>query len=808
MIDGVRVEGKCFSESTDLIFFRKKTQRIAIVYGRNGSGKSTISRALSRFEQPIPQGGATESPPNPSATFDEFTNSSSLDSALLPIDSNTSNGNGFESRRVLAFNEQFIDSNVKIQSDGLGAIALFGDQVELTEVINETRKRVAQCEHDAKTIATAFQEAEAAQKTAYKNLERSVKQGWGERAKKILGRTNATTSWKETLKDLEELESPEGDLNSLLLDLNQSISVHETIIDAEPIEVGWPTKSRKQLTEGIQPDLLSETLEPPTGDGLKEKIAKSLQTFEKHARDAGQIFTDPSVTHCPMCQREASTEYRTELVEAIQSVIDNEADRFKSELDKAKLPQLNLSEIEADSNLGRNLIRETFEATDEYNRRIAEWNTKCEEKKSQLYTAVSWESKPLEKAATELRRCLDELEKARSEWNAAVGSRHEAKNDLWNYNNRVSRLESEPAFDTNHAARRRLTSALRDKETADQNLLRAKQELTELMALLANTKIAAEEINEHLQAVFAEKDRLKLEVLPGKHDQEDSRYRILNRGNQLRPEDLSTGERNILALTYFFTLCRRTLDHMTEYDSLLVVLDDPISSVDVDNRLGIHGFIEAQVQQLVTTTENVRLLFLSHDLTVARDLLKASKSAVRKTSGHLASYTLRNFVGLNTNERLQVNDLEKLNEYSTLLTMAYEYASTTADVQQEAVYELTIGNVVRRVLEAFSTFIYGVGFLDSSLSEAYNEATNGRNLSVDLRAGHRGFLHDSSHTQDSLTAMRGFGGLAGLDRAEKVGHVRRVIAFMYTLQKTHVLKHLDIEAIDDLNHWQEELFSS
>lgn len=45
-ISGIAIKERCFEETARMIFFPKDTDRIAIVYGKNGSGKSTISEGF------------------------------------------------------------------------------------------------------------------------------------------------------------------------------------------------------------------------------------------------------------------------------------------------------------------------------------------------------------------------------------------------------------------------------------------------------------------------------------------------------------------------------------------------------------------------------------------------------------------------------------------------------------------------------------------------------------------------------------------------------------------------------------------
>lgn len=45
-IRGISIQDKCFLNETKFIFFSKPEDKISLVYGKNGSGKSTISESV------------------------------------------------------------------------------------------------------------------------------------------------------------------------------------------------------------------------------------------------------------------------------------------------------------------------------------------------------------------------------------------------------------------------------------------------------------------------------------------------------------------------------------------------------------------------------------------------------------------------------------------------------------------------------------------------------------------------------------------------------------------------------------------
>ncbi|PZP14834.1 MAG: hypothetical protein DI611_10745 [Brachybacterium faecium] len=205
------------------------------------------------------------------------------------------------------------------------------------------------------------------------------------------------------------------------------------------------------------------------------------------------------------------------------------------------------------------------------------------------------------------------------------------------------------------------------------------------------------------------------------------------------------------------------------------------------------------------------MLFMTHDLTAARDFQKSAVAAMESmTSKSIAKKSVRGFMleagpaGSNLRE-LSERQLESLDEYQNLMAVMYSFANVEQDGDVDRWQSLVIGNVVRRVLEAFSTFIYKSGILDPILFEEYSSMYPGRELDVDMRAGHRGFLHDSSHSQDRITSIRDYGGMAGITDREKITHVQRILALMFALQETHMRQYLPAGADGVVAAWKADL---
>ncbi len=103
---------------------------------------------------------------------------------------------------------------------------------------------------------------------------------------------------------------------------------------------------------------------------------------------------------------------------------------------------------------------------------------------------------------------------------------------------------------------------------------------------------------------------------------------------------------------------------------------------------------------------------MTHDLFTAVDVGKMCTELIddcnRKFNGHgRFTYSPKE---LRNNQVIRF--VNKRNEYTTLLELVYDYANGNA-----AEHELYIGNIIRQVLEAFSTFEFKKKIEDVSIDD-------------------------------------------------------------------------------------------
>lgn len=312
-------------------------------------------------------------------------------------------------------------------------------------------------------------------------------------------------------------------------------------------------------------------------------------------------------------------------------------------------------------------------------------------------------------------------------------------------------------------------------------------------------KIAADQINASLAYIFMSDKRLR--VVP-----EDGVYKVESNGHPVEPKDISIGERNALAISYFF------LDIMTGSEARkaheqekLIVLDDPVSSFDHENKMGVLSYILFEMERW----RNARFVCLMHDLHSYMALSASIKAYDGTHEEHKIGHTT---IKLDCkNGGLDPFPLKDLNEYRSNFENVYDYACLR---ENELTENCHIGNQMRRILEAYSTFVYrtGIEYL------FYGELIRGENAKFYnefFRARFDRFVvHDESHTQNRILSLADYNSLFPFIKLEERQlAIRESLCLLYLLHPDHVLRMLnkhtsENKVKENMQAWLEKILSS
>lgn len=508
------------------------------------------------------------------------------------------------------------------------------------------------------------------------------------------------------------------------------------------------------------------------------------------------IFSNKNVCACPVCMQPVSEEYKQNLVQSVQKVLSKAVEEHQE-----SLRQFIMDEIEfnfspfiklANTDLCSKLLLE-FNAAIKYN------NLVIQSKIDDPYTPCEQQLQPISTLLTRLNVAFDKLECERIEYNKEITATKPIVDHLTKINNQIAH------FDIQDSYLRYLACAAQAKKEQEklvelQNAsARTKHRLDELEAMQKNVQVAVSIINNNLNYIFFSNTRFKI-------DYRNGNYILLSNGKSVRPSQVSQGERNIIGLCYFFASILQNQEESSGYTKeYLLVIDDPVSSFDIENKTGIMSFLRYQLGKFLLGNKDTRAIIMTHDLPTYYDsekIFKELTAASETICGEKPVYRLYEL----KNQKLVTFSYNKRQEYSELIKIVYNYALGNATE-----YELVIGNIMRQMLEAFSTFQYKKGFDDISTDQSILALlpedvykTYFENLMYRL------ILNNGSHRLEQTQSMSDMYFFTVISDSEKQRTAKEILCFIYLLNKKHLLSHLegctDIES--NLQHWCNDIKNS
>lgn len=219
----------------------------------------------------------------------------------------------------------------------------------------------------------------------------------------------------------------------------------------------------------------------------------------------------------------------------------------------------------------------------------------------------------------------------------------------------------------------------------------------------------------------------------------------------------------------------------------LLLIDDPVSSFDMENKTGIMSFLRYQLGKFLLGNEYTKSIIMTHDLLTYYDsekmfgeLIEASKVKYGGDKPVYKRYELKNkiLIPFPHNGR---------QEYTELMKIVYRFALGDADG-----YELVIGNIMRQVLEAFSTFQYKKGIEEVSTDRSILAILPEKEYqSYFENLMYRLILNNGSHRLDQTRSMSDMNFFTVISDSEKKRTAKEILCFIYLLNEKHVLAHLD-----------------
>lgn len=657
-IKGIKLKGANFVNQTELKLFNSpndKVAKVALVYGRNGSGKSTISNAFKKVKG------------------EDILNIETA--SLYDNDSHEISIGESGDKAIFVFNEDFVNDKVKIQEEGLGSIIMLGEKADLTVKIEQATEQLSEAKDIQVEIKQKIEEYRDVTnlKSPYYYKEKmcmTLKNdyGWAGRERRIKeSRRNANVPKDKYLEFVNITASKSR--SELLIDFEEQMR------ELEKAKQG----SGKIIEEIIKiPDayinfnysaiskLLEETMEKPLLSEREKYLLKLVETGEKDfLQKQLDYFGNDEVQYCPFCLQDISDDYKVDLVAKIQSILSD----FVREHCR-KLSGFLLEEINFDFTpfIQLSYYTESCELLNKLNKTIQENNRVINQKINSPYTCTYEKITDITSLLIELEKSLKNLEEERDEYNKNIVNTKPIIDRLVSINNEIAYYDIVDDY-KRYLAQYSEYEKLSSEEQNANKLVDEKLSLCKkLEAERKNIDIAVDLINKGLKYIFFSKERLEIIV-------ENDKYKLLSNGKPVLPSNISVGERNIIGLCYFFASMLQGKDDKNAFkDECLIIVDDPVSSYDFENKIGVLSFLKLKLSQFLNGNLNSKAIILTHDLLTFFDIEKILEELQEEFND---SYG-KNKTVFNLFELKKCNLMEfqykKRHEYTEMMKMIYDYS--------------------------------------------------------------------------------------------------------------------------------------
>lgn len=750
-INSIIVKGGAFLEDTELQLIPK---RMNLLYGRNGSGKSTIAKCIKCLgKEEVDNAYSAKIIPDQEAD-------------IAP--------------KIFVFDEDFVSSNIKIENAGLSSIVMLGHQVGLDARLHEIEDKLRLLSAKKDSLQEKQNHFNNPKDTAsplwhFNEIKKhlSVDNGWADIDKQIKGNSIKSSVTVDVIEELMKMNVTPAKYKEATKEFSEKAKIYQKVKKGGS-KLSLLTNNIITNDVNVLQALYDKHLEEPRLSERDKQIIELIHT--EHGRYLEQvhpIFDNEDMTVCPLCLRPIASYEKDELFDKVRQFFNEESGQYKKNLQDTvdvltQWKAIELSEITKEI-VGEDTVMAFSQNVQDLQAEYSKLREALEERKKNVYgirTYYRWYE--LEDAQNEYSITIDKINTVIGYYNKEVEQKTSLRNDLINLNKMIFACRLRQSFSSYKHQLDENSKNSKSLNEAENQLLKLKMERSEIHSQKAQVTIALNFINESLSYIFFDKKRLTLQ-------NDGGTYVLKSNGRNVKPKDISTGERNAIALCYFFGKVFENHEKENRYsDEMLVVLDDPITSFDKENKVGMMSFIRWQVDELLKGNVYTKLLIMTHDLMTAFAIQKVYDDIDKK------EYCV---------QELKEGKLDTLgifkkhrNEYQKLLEDVFKVAnSTSIDLS-------SVGNKMRRIEEAYASFIGNKGFVELLHDEEFLQ-----NVPDSKKIFYRNFmsrliLNSESHTEENAYDMGDFSEMFGEDEIKKTA--KYLLMLFYYVDSFHLKSYL------------------
>lgn len=246
--------------------------------------------------------------------------------------------------------------------------------------------------------------------------------------------------------------------------------------------------------------------------------------------------------------------------------------------------------------------------------------------------------------------------------------------------------------------------------------------ISALRAQSSDSTAAVERINKTLERYQFNSFRLK--------NIDESSYCLVRENGDIASETLSEGEETLITFLYYLQLLKGSTVSGVRAKNVIAVIDDPICSLD--NSILSH--VSREIKNLIfevgkDKTNIAQLIILSHNIIFHKSLSRApicSDNEGKHKKFYILAKDLKSNKTYLENFSNKDNVESEYNELWKLLRKAYKKILEGNDEEESKDYKYTVQNTMRRIYESF--FEQTCKFRDNQIAQKYYEIESSTKL--------------------------------------------------------------------------------
>ena len=644
-----------------------------LIYGFNGTGKTTLSRIFASLEAGLVRPELSEA--------GDF----QIELSDGTVINRLNNLNALKGR-VLTFNADFIESNFRWKEGKARPIFYIGEQqTRLSQRLESIEKAIAdlspKAEQASRDAAKAEKDFTSYKRNAARNIGEQLNQARAYDAAKLANdysNFRHDTEWKieeserQQLRQLINSDAPLPKIDNINLDQR----IYPFAVDAN--------------------SLLKTT--------LGEIAMRTLQdhpTMLSWIKEGTRYHEDKHLKSCLLCGNDITSRRLEEITSALNADFDKLVQRIAHQRQEAESLQAVLSELKASTPSKGDIAKDCLPAFERAQKRLLACASSGQTHLKTLIDCLSVKAaspntdySELALDLAEMKQWDEELESALVEINAAI-QRHNLTNEQFTQSQANAKIRIKNHFLAEGWDQYREQHALCDSAKSLLETITAKRD-----DLLANATEIRQGLREHgpaaarmnqLISTYLGHGTIKIEAI----NKGEDGYSLSRNGKPITGP-LSEGEKTAISVCYFLS----TLEaERRELKKLIVVVDDPISSLDTRALNYAFNLIRGAI------SEAAQIIILTHNIHFMNEAKKWLKT--RHSKGNAALLFLDSRINPQTGQRTStLVELPKLireyeSEYHYLFKMTLGFRDNANEYEG---YFYLMPNALRKVMDIFFAF--------------------------------------------------------------------------------------------------------